>query len=790
MESFPNSTLGSIWQEDLPKEVLAEVNSSIGTDEVVRLSACTDIKIDGTYGSCWIVATDRHLIGINPGVERFPQMQVVPLVKITSIELKNLHGSGCLRVFSAERGWTIALFSKSLISSVSQFVGYAEELIDKAKAESGMEKILRKNRVRGEEANNRCKLCGSPMPHYTNVCPSCIDSKNLLFRVICYVVPYWGLTAASLFLLFASTFIGLSSPLVMRELIDDVLAVEKGKPVSGNLILDKESNSRPKRDTSVRARGHIPPGRDLGKLAVLVVLLLVINVSRAGFVAVRAYLLSLLGQKIAYRLRNEIYQHIHKLSLRFYNKHGAGWVIHQITNDVDRFQDFLRNRLQESVVNCLTLVIVLGILFYINVGLTLLVILPAPFVFVLNVLFGKRVAAIHNSLARRLARMTSLVADVIPGIRVVKAFAQERREFNRLRRRNSALFIKEMQSARISSGLVPLVTLLTSLGTIAIWWVGGKKVLGGTLTLGDFVAFTTYVWQFYTPFETLCNANEGFRKTATYASRVFETLDTVTDMPDRPDALFMPRIRGKVEFRNVTFGYEPGSLVLRNISFVVEPGEMIGLAGHSGAGKTTLINLICRFYDVQEGAVLVDGYDLRNVALKSLREQIGVVLQDPFIFNGSVADNIRYGRPKASFDEIVSAAMVANAHDFILDLPDGYDTLLTGVGSRLSGGERQRISIARTIIRDPRILILDEATSSLDTHTEYKIQEALLRLISGRTTFAIAHRLSTLRNADRLVILERGRVAEVGTHDKLLVQGGIYAKLCQKQGDLSKIKVW
>jgi ATP-binding cassette subfamily B protein len=332
------------------------------------------------------------------------------------------------------------------------------------------------------------------------------------------------------------------------------------------------------------------------------------------------------------------------------------------------------------------------------------------------------------------------------------------------------------------------MAFLTSLGTLVIWWIGGNKVLSGVLTLGEFVAFTSYMWQFYGPVESLCRLNHRFQRAATSAERVFEVLDSQPDVADPPSAPTMPTIEGRVVFDDVSFSYEQGKQALRNLSFTVEPGEMIGLAGHSGAGKSTLINLICRFYEIEEGTIYIDGVDTRTVSLKSMREQIGVVLQDPFLFNGSVADNIAYGNPDASLEKVIAAAKAANAHEFITNLPDGYDSIVGERAVRLSGGERQRLSIARAILRDPRILILDEATASMDTETEAKIQQALARLVKGRTTFAIAHRLSTLRNADRLFIIEKGTLYEQGTHDELIAQDGIYAKLVRMQTEMSRIR--
>jgi ATP-binding cassette subfamily B protein len=404
--------------------------------------------------------------------------------------------------------------------------------------------------------------------------------------------------------------------------------------------------------------------------------------------------------------------------------------------------------------------------------------------------FGARLHFVYRGLWRRWAGISSLLADTIPGVRVVKAFSQERREVGKFETRSGDLLEGELRAARLQSLFSPIMAFITRLGTMIIWLVGGAMVLNEELKLGTFTAFTAYMWQFYGPVESLCRLNHRFQRAATSAERVFETLDAQPDVRDVPDAGALPRIEGHVEFRNVSFAYDEAKPVLKHIDIDVAPGEMIGLAGHSGAGKSTLINLICRFYDVEEGQILIDGRDIREVQLKSLRDQVGVVLQDPFLFNGSIADNIAYGKPDASLDEIVAAARAAHAHEFVMNLPDGYDTLTGERGVRISGGERQRVSIARAILRDPRILILDEATSSVDTETEVKIQEALERLIKGRTTFAIAHRLSTLRHATRLLILDKGAVAEIGTHDELIAADGIYARLCRMQTEMSKLKVW
>ena len=370
---------------------------------------------------------------------------------------------------------------------------------------------------------------------------------------------------------------------------------------------------------------------------------------------------------------------------------------------------------------------------------------------------------------------------------MVKAFAQEAREIRSFEERNTALTEISVRTARNWFIFMSTMGLVTGFGMLVVWFFGGMEVMEGTLTLGTLMAFYSFMWLLYGPLQWFGEVNSWMTRAFAGAERIFEVIDSPAEAYENPDAVPMTDLEGRVRFRDVTFGYDKSKPVLHHIDLDVKPGEMIGLVGKSGVGKTTTVNLICRFYDVDQGGVEIDGVDVRKIRLRDLRSQIGIVLQEPFLFSGTIAENIGYGRPGARFEEIIEAARAARAHDFIVAKPDGYDTQVGERGGNLSGGERQRVSIARAVLHNPKILILDEATSSVDAQTEKRIQEAIVYLVAGRTTFAIAHRLATLRNADRLVVLDGGRVVEVGTHQELLEKQGVFYNLVQLQQEVSQI---
>jgi ATP-binding cassette, subfamily B, bacterial len=505
----------------------------------------------------------------------------------------------------------------------------------------------------------------------------------------------------------------------------------------------------------------------------------------------RLRLLAVVGELVARDLRDELFAHLQRLSMSFYSRKKTGSLITRVSSDTDRLWEFLAFGVVEVSLALVSLVALSAVLISLDVRLGLVMALPVPLMCLAIHLHGNGMQRMFTRVWRKWSRLTDVLSDTIPGMRVVKAFNQGSRERGRFSERNADV-VNEFNRVHASwTGFWPGLMLALEATVLCVWvlalprLLGTAHAFGPALTLGKFVSFLLYTTMFVYPVEIMGQVARIMHRATSSAHRVFEVLDTQPEVVDDPNPVRLETLRGQVEFERVTFAYDGVRQVIKGLSFKVEPGELIGLVGPSGGGKTTLINLLTRFYDVSGGRILVDGVDLRKLDSGRYREQVGIVLQEPYLFQGSVLENIRYGAPDATFDEVIAAARVANAHDFISRLPHGYDTVVGERGHTLSGGERQRVSIARAVLKNPRILILDEATSSVDTETERKIQEAMDRLVEGRTVFAIAHRLSTLRKANRLLVIEDGNLAELGTHAELLANpNGIYTKLHRLQQDL------
>ncbi|MGI6609716.1 MAG: ABC transporter transmembrane domain-containing protein [Limnochordia bacterium] len=770
----------------LPQSEETRLREMLEAGESVVQSLATDYTFEGMFGTEWLVLTNRRVLAMGP--ERVVSVELRDIVRVIIVDHQ---GNSVLRVFTQSQAHDMVRYSRTHAARFSSIPLKIEGLVQAAVHEE-REIVPPEERWKAKSGRqrHRCPTCGRVVPPRMGTCPHCLDRRQLVRRLFVYVLPHWRPALMAFLLLFSATFLSLTPPLINRTLVDHVLLPAANQVSQSDSVVttDAEQTGPADSDRLVRLLAPIAQPATKRMLVILVALQFVVHLTSSAMNGLRRFLISWLGQNITFDLRNAVYSHLQSLSLGYFARETTGRIMQRVTGDVRRLQDFLSDGIQHILQDIITLIIITSILLSMSWRLTLLIMIPTPFLIMTTLWFGRRLRRTYMVLWRRHDAVSSVLADTIPGMRVVKAFAQEEREVGRFEDRSRDVLTGELRAARINALYSPTMGMLTYMGTIIIWWLGGQRVMSGQMTLGGLMAFTNYMLRFYQPVQSLCNLNQRFQQTASSAERVFEVLDTEPETPAHTLPPAIPPIEGRVEFKNVTFAYEPGEPVLKNLSFVVEPGEMIGLVGRSGAGKSTLINLIMRFFTIDDGQITIDGHDLSQIDPKSLRDQIGVVLQEPFLFNGSIAENIAYGKPGATYAEIVAAAQAANAHEFIISFTDGYDTRVGERGTRLSGGERQRLAIARAILKSPRILILDEATSSVDTETEAKIQEALERLVKGRTTFAIAHRLSTLRFANRLFVLDKGELVEMGTHDELVAAGGIYSRLCGMQRELAQLR--
>ena len=742
------------WQEG----VLSQVH--LGENVLAWLEV--DLNDELRFKKNLVILTDQRVISTD---ETQKSWNFYPVSSDLSLRVMDHAGVGTLALHQGARRLAAWRFTLGLEAAVLRwklrFENHQQPISPSAsflgKPLQGAEDEVFAEPAVGAMRHVLCPVCQNVVDEADEECPVCLEKEQTppstwtLFKLWRFAKPYQWQLLMGFVLTLASTAATLVPPYLTMPLMDDVLIpYQNGKPID-----------------PVTVSWYL-----LGLLG-------------SAFVAwglgwIKTYILALVSERIGADLRTTTYQHLLKLSLEYFGGRRTGDLIARIGSETDRINVFLSLHLLDFATDVLMIMMTAIILFSINPTLAVVTLLPLPFIGWLIHVVREKLRTGFEKIDRVWSEVTNVLADTIPGIRVVKAFAQEDREAQRFIDANQHNLAVNDRLNRVWSVFSPTVTLMTEVGLLVVWGFGIWLVSKDQITVGVLTAFLAYIGRFYTRLDSMSRIVSTTQKAASGAKRIFEILDHVSSVPEPVNPVALPKVEGRITLTDASFRYG-NRAVIKQLNLDIQPGEMIGLVGHSGSGKSTLVNLMCRFYDLSEGSIALDGVDIKQLKVADYRRHIGLVLQEPFLFFGTIADNIAYGLPDASREDIVAAARAAHAHEFILRMPQGYDSLVGERGQGLSGGERQRISIARALLINPRILILDEATSAVDTETEKEIQNALDNLVRGRTTIAIAHRLSTLRKADRLVVMDKGLIVEEGTHDVLIESKGAYWRLYEAQ---------
>jgi len=719
----------------------------------IYAAALADMTADTSYGEAWAIATDTSvLVLVGTAAGNVWQSESYVGYKYTEIErfyIDTFISSGILIGVFSDTDFELCSFSNSNARAFGHFANILNKLI---KNEELSEEDYSIN-----DDDNVCPVCGKPYPDpRRKVCPKCTKHATIFRRVMSYGFRY----RFHILMVFVGIMISAGLALLRPQL-------------NNRVLFDKVLNVA---------------SPEYGRILPLMLSIFALETATLIMGMINGQVGATISAKIIYDIKVELFSAMQNLSLSFFNSKHTGNLMTRVNNDAQDIQYFISDGIPSFLMNLINIVGILVIMFSFNPILSLAVFIPMPFiVLIIKKVVPKFEKYKWSSWGKR-SIINSVISDTLTGMRVVKAFGREENEIDRFEKANNNLYAAHIKEGFASAKTFPMLSYIMTIGGLFVWGIGGSAVINGNMTIGVLTTFVSYISMVYGPLDFMVRTFDWYTNCMNSAQRIFEIIDQKPEIIDAENPEEIEDMQGEISIKNVTFEYEPNKPVLHGINLDIKAGEMIGLVGHSGAGKSTITNLITRLYDVNEGGIYIDGVNIKDISVESLRSQIGMVLQDTFLFSGTLAENIAYARPDATMDEIINAAKLANAHDFIMNMPDGYETMIGKRKSNLSGGEKQRISIARAILVDPKILILDEATASVDTETERLIQEALERLTKGRTTIAIAHRLSTLRNADRLVVVERGTIAEVGTHEELENMKGIYYGMLQIQKEALRVK--
>ena len=748
----------------LNKEISDELLSKLGekraevceNGEKILFAIVGDLTLDAKYGTEIIAVTEKRSFVLDASGEA---VRVTEHSAVKSAKVKRMYGNARLILTDKEdKETTVLRFTYAVASLCETAADYIERMSEGEDAERAWAAVT----ASYEKAMRVCPKCGRRLLHAGAECIACQSKRRVLGKLIVFAKPELGNLMLCVLLSLAATALSMLLPMLTSTLVDDVI-----------------------------------PHNDMNMLMRVTIFLFAAYFLQFVFGIIRSYRLRISAINIVTYLRNSLFEKTQKLGMRFYDKTTTGSVINRVNGDSTTLEQFMIRLSQEVVVQLFTLIGIVVIMVMKSWRFAIVTLLPIPFIVIGTRIFGKKIMPYHRRNWRRWSAVVSNLTDTLPGIRVVKSFSAEKRASDTFNHYTSEWVDTSYHSARISTAFPNIVNFFVHCGQLLIWGVGGAWVIltnmsgggalaettielaGGTVTLGTLVAFVSYASMFYAPVNFFANFNDSYQAALASAERVLDILDAEEE-PDRGKGN-CPTLHGKIEFKDVNFSYDRTKMTLQDINLTIEEGDIVGIVGTTGSGKSTLVNLLMRFYDDYEGKITVDGIDIRDIDLSYFRSRIGYVQQESMMFRNTVYNNIAFSRPDATTEEVFEAADIANAHEFIARLPDGYDTMLGERGVGLSGGERQRVSIARTVLMNPSMLIFDEATASVDSETESLIQGAIEALISGRTTIMIAHRLSTLRKANKIIVLDKGKILEMGTPEELLAAKGKYYKLVQIQ---------